>query len=162
MIALTLAAVGAILLATAAYLLITSRPQPLGPCTMPSPDNQPCTGTLGHIGWHRHQGLEWFGDAWQLPTGTVAAPRYAEPPAPKRPKATLITVYAGASLGVVAVAIAVTIGYRATQSVEANPHANCAYHWKDAHPGRGLCPDSPDNAPGPARTDWDGRLVNRP
>lgn len=168
MIALTLAAVGAVLLVTAAYLLMTSKPataEPLGPCVMPSPDNQPCTGTLGHVGWHRHQGLEWFGDAWQLPTGTVQAPAAIPDGMPvetAKPQLNrYIAVAACLITGVITVITALMI-HDAPAPPPADRHANCAYHWEDAYPGHGLCPDSPDNRPGPARTGYDGRLVDEP
>jgi hypothetical protein len=151
--AILLGLVGAGAVSYAARGLWISRPQPpIGPCDMPSPDGQPCSGTIGHVGWHHSDEVEWFGDAWMLPERTVAA---KEPPLDWIEFETVGSSPAkliGLILGIPAAALAVFVGIGIAMSIAnepppPDPHAHCAMSSATVNALNPYCPDSPDYHP---------------
>jgi hypothetical protein len=152
--AVLLGLVGTVLVGYAVRGLWISRPDPpLGDCDMPSPDGQPCSGTLGHVGWHHRDELEWFGDAWMLPTSTIAAPsvppnrdwiEFDRGPNPLK--------VLGLIVGIPAAGIAVMVGslvvaHIANEPPPPDPHAHCAMSSATVNALNPYCPDSPDYHP---------------
>jgi hypothetical protein len=150
--ALVLAALGAVVTGFAARGLWLSRPLE---CEMPSPDGEPCSGDVAHMGWHHHQGTEWYGDVWRLPTDTVLA----QQPRQKMRLEDRVLLSLGITLLVSTLIIVISllaqphpkhghefcVGNPALGTPICGNTDNCAMYSVDLKPGQLLCPDSPDS-----------------
>jgi hypothetical protein len=138
--AVALGLTGAAVLLAAGRALWISRPYHPGPCALPSPDDDGCSGTLAHVGWHHADGREWYGDAWRDPTNTVAAlPDWRDRPMGN-------TGWALLAAGLVAFGLLVAGGVETlwpSPPAGDDPHATCAMRFEDANALHPLCNDSP-------------------
>jgi hypothetical protein len=103
---------------------------------------------LGHVGWHRKDGMEWFGDAWWLPPETLdVVPALIDNPVSKLPKQAADKALKRAAVWIGSVVLAlIVMGVllvveRVANAPKPDLHAHCAMQPRDCDVPRPLRPE---------------------